>query len=927
MRRTTHSMSTFFRKFLDLREGEMQRLLVMSGYIFVIIASYNVLKPMTRSLFVSQLGLNQLPFLYILLVITVAAFIAAYLKISAKLKLNHLINATMIFLMSNLLLFRWLLSFNITSPVFYYSLFIWASIYGVLTPTQFWLLANTLFNAREAKRLFPHLTTFAILGGITGGYATRFLLKPIGGTANLAFFCIALLAVALLLMNYAWHCKERSAPRTPIAAKPAGENPSSYRLMKEVFSIAKSSKHLASLMGIVAITFMVVQIADFQFVAYGSQASAGTDDLTGFLGFWLSNMSIIAFLFQVLFSNSIIRHFGVGSTIVFLPVALFLSSFWVLMQFGLASVLALKIGDGAFRHSINKVGIELLYLPIPSDIKKKTKAFIDMFVDRFGRGMAGVILLIFYSWLGFSIAQISLISMTAVLIWLGLSVVMYREYVNSFRKALSRRTIDTDLISVSIKDEKTINTLKQLLSSPNERQVVYALQLLESVAGVNIVPNLKPLLQHRSAEIRYHTLQLIRLQHLDALQEDVQPLLQDKDEKVQREAVYIYSSFHPKQCMDMLKEWLRDDKHGLQGATLYYLAQHPQLADQLLDLELIESFVHGDALHRKRVAETLGILNNVKYYPYLRQLLRDKNASVKLKAIKSAGMTCAPDFIRPLLQLLGDKHFKKAAREAMAIYGETILGKLAQTFNDASISMNICLGIPRVFGLIPSQESVNFLLDNLNQKNEKLRYQIIKALNKIRKTSPDLNFDHRVDDALIEELKNYYNILLILHRTNHKDDKRKYVNLLQRTLQERLDDHLERMFRLLGLRYPPRDIYNAFAAANSQNKSIQANAIEFLDNILAARYKRYILSAVEDMPTDQVLRQLNGLIEINIHNRKDALMFLLNNNPDPWLCAVSLFEIGQLGLGAEFKSQLKKASRHENSLIQETAKLVIHKFN
>ena len=81
------------------------------------------------------------------------------------------------------------------------------------------------------------------------------------------------------------------------------------------------------------------------------------------------------------------------------------------------------------------------------------------------------------------------------------------------------------------------------------------------------------------------------------------------------------------------------------------------------------------------------------------------------------------------------------------------------------------------------------------------------------------------------------------------------------------------------------------------------------------------------MPTDQILQQINGLIEINIHNRKDALMFLLNNNTDPWLCAVSLFEIGQLGLGKEFKLQLEKAARHENSLIQETAKLVIHKFN
>lgn len=892
----------------------------MAGYLYVIIASYNVLKPMTRSLFVSELGLQQLPFLYILLVLAVGAFITVYLKISARLRLNRLINLTLLFLGLNLLVFRWLLSIESNSAVLYYTLFIWTSIYGVLTPTQFWLLANTLFNAREAKRLFPHLTTFAILGGITGGYVTRFLVKAVG-TTNLSFLCMGLLAIAAVLMNYAWQCREQM-PVKKRQVESKHPDSKSLRLMGEMFGIVRKSKHLSALMGIVAITFMVVQIADFQFVAYGNQASTGMDDLTGFLGFWLSNMSIIALLFQIFFANSIIRHFGVGATILFLPVAILLSSFWVFFNYGLLSVLALKIGDGAFRHSINKVGMELLYLPIPPEIKKKTKAFVDMFVDRFGRGMAGVILLIFYSWLGFSVAQISLISIVAVIVWLSLSFVTHREYVNSFRQALARRSIDAELISVSIKDEATIDSLIMSLASSNERQVVYALQLLESVARVNLAPALKPLLRHPSAEIRYHTLHLIRSQRIKELREDVKTLLNDSDERVQREAVFICAAFHKGDRAALLKKWLQDEKDGLRTATIFYLAEHPALSEELLSLEMIELLVAGDKKCRRQMAEALGILNDKKYYPYLMQLLHDRELEVRLAAIRSAGLTAARDFVHILLRHLYDRSTRKAARQALADYGETVVPLLAETFHNPETRQAIRYEIPKILGLIASQKSVEFLLDNLNQNDEGLRHQMIKALNKIRASQNESKFDQRVDEALFDECKRYFTMLSLLHRTNATEDARN--SLLTRTLQERLDDHLERMFRLLGLRYPPRDIYNAYAATHSDNKTIRANAIEFLDNILSPQHKRLVLPLVEELPADQVLQRVNSLIDFHVESQKQALEYLVRHNHDPWLCAVTLYEIGQKHLTAEFASELERAATHSNELIRETARLVLN---
>ena len=153
---------------------------MMAGYSFVIIASYDILKPMTRSLFVYHLDADQLPLLYMLVALVVGIFVLFYIRFSSNVSLDRLIFWTTLFLAGNLLFFRWLLNLNLNSPLLYYVLFIWASIYGVLTTTQFWLLANYLFNAREAKRLFPLLTASAIFGGIMGGYFTRLLATGIG---------------------------------------------------------------------------------------------------------------------------------------------------------------------------------------------------------------------------------------------------------------------------------------------------------------------------------------------------------------------------------------------------------------------------------------------------------------------------------------------------------------------------------------------------------------------------------------------------------------------------------------------------------------------------------------------------------------------------------------------------------------------------
>ncbi|MCG8604814.1 MFS transporter, partial [bacterium] len=842
-------MAPLLRKTFDIRAGEGRRALVMAGYIFLIMASYNVLKPMARSLFVTNLSPAELPILYIILAAVVGLVSVAYLRLSSNLRIDRLITFTALFFAANLILFWWLLSSRQHSSSLYYALFIWTSIYGILTSTQFWLLANYLFNAREAKRLFPFLTACAILGGIIGGYLTRVSVDLLGGTANLSFLGIGFLVATVGLVNLAWRSRDQSIERAQ-RSRTREDEKNTPRIVGEVFKLIRQSRHLALLVSIVCLTYMVVQIADFQFIAFASNLIGNTDELTGFLGLWLSNLGLLAFLFQVFFAGYILRKFGVGATILFLPAALLVSSIWVFASASLISILVLKISDGAFRHSINKVGTELLYLPISQEVKRKTKAFVDMFADRFARGMAGGLLLIFYSWLGFSVSQISLVAIVLVAIWLVLSIRTYREYVDSFRQALASRRIDVDALDFSIRDLATINSLIISLGSTNERQVMYALRMLEAVDGVELMSPLRPLLHASySNEVRLRALKLLYEHGDDSLLPVIEPLLRDKDEAIRCEAVRCYTKFSDIPTEELLEAWLNDPDFGLSGAALQFLGQNPALAEILLSSELLELFIGQGPEGQRLVADTIGQLKDERYYSFLTRLLKDHDAKqlqeesirqVSERAIQSAGRTGAPEFVSLLIEKLGHRATRSAAREALASYGDSIAPELTRCLKDRDLSTEIRVSIVRVFERTGTQKSVEILLDHLLYGERGLRHPIIKALSKLRSRFSDLHFDKRVDEAVLEELQEYFQIQATLHQTNGYDPSESNAagaDLLTRALQERLDDHLERIFRLLGLRYPPRDIYNAYAAASSSNRSIRANAIEFLDNILSSNYK------------------------------------------------------------------------------------------
>jgi hypothetical protein len=230
--------------------------------------------------------------------------------------------------------------------------------------------------------------------------------------------------------------------------------------------------------------------------------------------------------------------------------------------------------------------------------------------------------------------------------------------------------------------------------------------------------------------------------------------------------------------------------------------------------------------------------------------------------------------------------------------------------------------IPDVLAHISSSESADILADSLIQSDPGLRYDLLKALNKVRRREPGLvQPNAHFVDVLTAELTGYYRSLQILAALEPQAilSRRSAANttLLTRALRERMDYEFERIFRLLALLYPPRDVYNAFVGLTTGRPQLQANALELLEYMLKPDHYRLLACAIDpEIIPQERLNFAHRLCRTTVASKAEALRILLRSN-DRWLCACALHTIGESRL-AELCDDLGRVRRDGDALLEET---------
>jgi AAA family ATP:ADP antiporter len=873
------------KKAFDIRQGEESKTILMLCYIFLVISSLMIVKPVSTSLFLSKLGAGKLPVVFILVAILAAAISTLYSRFLKRVVLNHLIVGTLKVSIASLIIFWGCLYFDYLKGWVLYAFYVWVAIFAVISASQFWILANQLFNAREAKRLFGFIGAGAITGGIFGGYLTNFL-APIIGSENMLLVCGGLLSLCIPITKTVWreHAEHagNAALQQPTSVEPISDHP---------FKLLKDYKHFAYLASIVGVSVVVAKLVEYQFSAIASRKIANQDQLTAFLGFWLSNLNVASLLIQLFVTRRVVGFLGVGLSLLFLPAGILVGAMAILVSPALWSAVLIKIADGSLKQSINKAGMELLALPLPDEIKKQAKSFLDVFVDSLATGLGGLLLIFLTHGLGFSVRYISLFIILLLGGWIYLITRVQREYIHSFRLKIEGQKSPLAKAVWDFKNESVISDFLKMLQGENVEQILQVLKIIRQVQNQRFAPGFKKLLHHPAAAIRLEVLKNLHVYREDDFVHEVKQLVNDEQQEIKTEALrFLFHHAPPDWQTELLEVYLQHEDYLIQGAALLCAAQESRNNDDLKNVFKIKQRVEK-ALKRKHEdeerarftkmngAKVIGAANIPELYPHLHALLKDQDPEIRKSAILSAGQSANKEFIPVLCRNLVDDEMYGAARQALMSFGTGIIDILAHFINDPLEHKDIRLSLPKVIATMGVQKSVDVLIKNLRQEDLTLRYEVIKALNRLKISSPTLYFnEYRIVNHILEEAKNYLanlaalqselNARVVMHSLTLGDESRRdeAKQNLKQTLQQRLDAILERIFRLLGLIYPPQDIYNAYLSIRSGVTDLQVNAVEFLDNVLETNLKKMVIPIVESAMSgvllDETLQQRNEKVPV-----------------------------------------------------------------
>ena len=901
------NLKKFLGGLVDVRRGELSRILPLAMSYGLVMASLYVLKPARNALFLDRLGVAQLPYVLLLVALAGGGVAVLFSRLTQRIRLDRLILGTFLFLMLNLLGFRLLLPQDWGWS--FYLFYVWVNLYGLLATSLLWLLANLIFNSREARRLFGLIGSAGIAGAIIGGAFTGWAVEYVG-TENLLLVCVGLVGACLLLVY-----RLRASGSAPPPQKREGEG--------SLATIAGSDL-LRLLGGIAALAAVVAAVIDVQFNDIVDRTFADKDAKTAFFGLFFAFLNVFAFLFQVLGTSRILRSIGVVSALLFLPLSMAIGSLAVLFAPGLVAAVLLKSGDLGFRHSLHKSAVEILFLPVPTEVKQRTKVLLDTTVDNLATGLGALLVLALTAY-GVSYQHLGLLSLGLIVLWVMLIIRGRGAYIDAFRQALDRREIDLSELTVDITEAAALDSLVASLASQNERQVVYALDMLAAVRARQLVEPVRPLLHHPVAEVRQRAIQVLCNQEDEGWAAELETLLQDDDLEVRVEALYCLSNQDGEGAQRRIREALQSADPKLRSAAVGCIAAHGTEAGDLVDegilQELLEDRGPAGISDRAQVARIIGTVDRPAWRPLLAELMTDPAPEVVEQAIASLGQIGAAEHLPYLIEKLGDRRFRRASRQALVAYGEKGLEELENHLRDEGVRGAIRQGITRVLSDVPEQKAVDLLLDNLGKVEPQIEFLLIKALSRQRERRAELSFDSkRVETALGGKVEEYYRILQILQLYQSEGGGTAW-QLLRKVLQEKQDQLLESIFRFLGLQHPQRDMYHAYLGLISGQPRLRASALEFLDNVLPRREKEQLLPLLDSPTMEEAVASVAHLFGRPLQYRAQALDWMLNSR-DGWLRACAAYSALEGGSAARLE-RVRPLSQDPDERVREAAEKVL----
>jgi ATP/ADP translocase/HEAT repeat protein len=874
------------RRLLEVRPDERRPAAIAFLVLFGILAAHTILETARDALFLARLPPSQLPWMYL----AMAAIAVGLSQWTTRRLSGPRALATLLAVCAAGTLTFWALGSS-PGPWTLRALYVWTGLVSTLAAVQFWLVVGEIYTITQAKRVYAVIGLGSLLGAVAGGGLARIVSSRVDAH-HLLLLSSAVLAVtafgpAILL-------------RSPGAAR-ASDLAAIGPAFTERLRLIRRHPYLARLAGLVLISTLAVTIADYVFKSAVARA-VPPEQLASFFASFYTVLNGLALAAQLFLVSWLMRVLGVNRALWVLPAFLLLGATGVVIGGGLIAALLLKGADGVLRPSLTRVGMEVLFVPIPDQLRSFAR-LTDVIGQRGGQALASIFIL---GWLAQDRgdAALAIVSALLCIAWIASTVNLNPHYLEIFRDALRNGTLK-DTARLPALDMGALEVLFSALNSQDDAEVLGALDLLDEEGRARLVPAL--ILYHPSRAVVFRALNILAKSGRVDFVPIADRLFESLDAEIRAAALRARSTVQPEPSV--LGRAAEDPSPLVRATGIVGLIaggwgsdDARQIMDDLLTSSSVDTQVAFARAIERQPAEG--------FEDVILRLAASPDSRVLRHVAHAIGNIKSPALLPRLLMMLGQREVRNETRAAFLQYGDPALRLLDEALDDRDGPQNIRRHIPRTIGQFAPDRATLVLQKHLLEEPDGLvRFKILRALGRLAADHPEAALDkavlreatERTINAAIELL--YWRVNLVRGASEQPKRLTPAHSLIVMLLRDKERHAVERIFRLLGLAFRHEDLRSIHRGLANANPKARDGSRELLENLLAPPLRGSVLGLVDDVADDRRLAALRpDLARTSLEY--EALLTLLSERGRHTLSSIAGYHARELGLATPVRREV-----------------------
>ena len=422
---------------LDVRPDEVRPVSLSSLGAFLVIAFLILARSLRESIYITVFPVESLPYVVAAVALLSVPAVGLFARQLSRHEPRRVLVGTVVIMAAGLAV---LWPFATRLPAAVVAFYLWTALGALLLTSGFWIVTAEYFPVRGAKRLYGLIGAGGTAGAMIMGNSISWLLGRLS-IASLIPVLIGLLLAFLAVQSFL----PAMAGGLGIGADALGTKggaPDSRRrrpsAIREGLTLVWQTPHLRTIALIVASATVASTLVDYQFKELARGMLTTKEQLAGFFGAFYGWTGAIALVIQLLVSARFMARAGIAVTIAVLPTVLLLGSTALLLLPGLLVATLVRGADNSLRKSLHRSVLEVLYVPIPSALRRKTKTFIDSVVDAGAEGLGAAIVFLWVTLPGFPSRYLSLFAMVVA----GFFIYQSRRMERSYRRTISDQLVE-----------------------------------------------------------------------------------------------------------------------------------------------------------------------------------------------------------------------------------------------------------------------------------------------------------------------------------------------------------------------------------------------------------------------------------------------------------------------------------------------------